>query len=109
MTDRRRHHDMGGLPDNESVPREGHKSEPWEKRVDAIKALLSDDKRKLLSTDEMRRGIEDLGAEAYDRYNYYERWISAITNILLQKNVIGVDELGRKMAEVEARQGNKPL
>jgi hypothetical protein len=109
MTDRRRYHDMGGVPETEPVPQAGHVSEPWEKRVDAIKALLSDDKRRLLTTDEMRRGIEDLGAEAYERYSYYERWISSITNIMLQKNVFTVDELGRKMAEIEARQDNKPL
>lgn len=108
MTDRRRHHDMGGLEAG-AVEISEHASAPWEKRVDAIKALLSDEKRNLLTTDELRRGIEDLGAEAYDRYSYYERWISAISNILLQKNVLTVDELGRKMAEIEARQGNKPL
>lgn len=109
MTDRRRHHDMGGLPDSEPVPTREHLFEPWEKRVDAIKALLSDDKRNLLTTDEMRRGIEDLGADAYERYNYYERWISSITNTLLQKKVFTVDELGRKMAEIEACQEDKPL
>ena len=109
MTDRRRHHDMGGVPETEPVSQESHAFEPWEKRVDAIKNLLSDSKRRLLTTDEMRRGIEDLGADAYDRYSYYERWISSITNIMLQKNVFTVDELGRKMAEIEARQDNKPL
>ena len=107
MTDRRRHHDMGGVPESEAVPTGEHVFAPWEKRVDAIKALLSE--RNLLSTDEMRRGIEDLGADAYERYNYYERWISSITNTMLAKNVFTVDELGRKMAEIEARQDNKPL
>ena len=34
---------------------------------------------------------------------YYERWISSITNVLLEKGVLTVDELGRRMAEVEAR------
>jgi hypothetical protein len=99
---------MGGLEDGPVEIKE-HASEPWEKRVDAVRSLLSDDKRNLLSVDELRRGIEDLGEGAYDRYNYYERWIAAIANILLQKNVLSVDELGRKMAEVEARQGNKPI
>lgn len=108
MTDRRRHHDMGGL-DGGPVDRGEHVSEPWEKRVDAIKYLLGDDKRKLLNTDEMRRSIENLGADAYDRYSYYERWISAITNVLLEKNVLTVEELGRKMEEIEARQGNRVL
>jgi len=98
---------MGGVPEREAVPTGEHAFEPWEKRVDAIKALLS--KRNLLTTDEMRRGIEDLGADAYSRYNYYERWISSITNTMLAKNVFTVDELGRKMAEIEARQDNKPL
>ena len=108
MTDRRRHHDRGGLEDG-PIEIQEHKSEPWEKRVDAIRSLLSDEQRNMLSVDELRRAIEDLGAEAYDRYNYYERWMAAMTNILLEKKILGVDELGRKMAEVEARQGNKPL
>ncbi len=109
MTDRRRHHDMGGVPETEPISQAGHSLEPWEKRVDAIKALLSDDRRKLLTTDEMRRGIEDLGADAYERYSYYERWIASVTNNMLEKKVFTVDELGRKMAEIEARQDNKPL
>ena len=107
MTDRRRHHDMGGVAESAAVPTGEHDFEPWEKRVDAIKALLG--KRELLTTDEMRRGIEDLGADAYERYSYYERWISSITTIMLQKKIFTVDELGRKMADIEARQDNKPL
>ena len=99
---------MGGLEDG-PVENKEHASEPWEKRVDAIRALLSDETRNVLSVDELRRAIEDLGADAYDRYNYYERWMAAMTNILLEKKILGVDELGRKMAEVEARQGNKPI
>lgn len=98
----RRHHDMGGL---EAGPVEAteHDYAPWEKRVDAIVKLCGDDKRKLLSTDELRRGIENLGPGAYDEMSYYERWIASCTELLLEKSVLGVDELGRKMAEVEAR------
>ena len=69
---------MGGLEDGPVEIKE-HASEPWEKRVDAIRALLSDEKRDMLSVDELRRAIEDLGADAYDRYNYYERWMAAMT------------------------------
>ncbi len=108
MTDRRRHHDMGGLEDGPVAIKE-HASEPWEKRVDATMVLLSDKNRNMLTVDELRRAIEDLGADAYDRYSYYERWMAAMTNILLQKKVLSNNELGRKMAEVEARQGNKPI
>lgn len=98
----RRHHDMGGLAAGTVEPKE-HDYAMWEKRVDAIVKVLSTPDRKMLSTDELRRGIEDLGPGVYDELNYYERWISSATNILLEKGIITVDELGRKMAEVEAR------
>ena len=95
----RRHHDMGGLEAG-LVDREDHDKAPWEKRVDALMVLLG--KNKLLFVDELRRGIEELGADAYDRYSYYERWMASMTNILLEKEIIGVSELGARMAEIEA-------
>lgn len=98
----RRHHDMGGL-DAGAVEQTEHDYAIWEKRVDAIVKVLSTPERKILSTDELRRGIEELGPGVYDNLNYYERWISSATNLLLEKGVITVDELGAKMAEVEAR------
>jgi len=66
--------------------------------------LLSDDSRQLLRVDELRRAIEDLGPDVYDRLSYYERWMSAITQIMLEKQVIGVSELGERMAQIEARE-----
>ena len=99
----RRHHDMGGLEAG-PVDRDEHDKAPWEKRVDALMMLLSDKNRRLLRVDELRRGIEDLGPDAYDKYTYYERWMAAITQVLLEKNVVGVNELGERMAEVEARE-----
>jgi hypothetical protein len=53
--------------------------------------------------DELRKNIEAIGPDAYDRMSYYERWIHSITQTLIQRGVISIDELGRKMAEVEAR------
>ena len=79
-----RHHDMGGLEAG-LVVREDHDKAPWEKRVDALMVLLG--KNKLLFVDELRRGIEELGADAYDRYSYYERWMASMTNILLEKKI----------------------
>ncbi len=98
----RRHHDMGGLDAGPVEPSE-HDFAMWEKRVDAIVKVLSTPDRKLLSTDELRRGIEELGPGVYDNLSYYERWISSATNLLLEKGVFTVDELGTKMTEVEAR------
>jgi len=97
-----RHHDMGGNPAG-PIDRAEHDYAPWEKRVDAILRLLADRKRQLITVDELRRGIEELGPGAYDELGYYQRWMASIGNLLLEKGTISVDELGCKMAEVEAR------
>jgi hypothetical protein len=95
-----RHHDTGGEPAGPVVPEE-HDYAAWEKRVDAILRLLT--QRRVITVDELRRGIEELGPGAYDELSYYQRWIASVGNNLLEKGVVTVDELGRKLAEVEAR------
>jgi hypothetical protein len=35
--------------------------------------------------------------------SYYERWITSITQTLIQRGVITTEELARKMQEVEKR------
>ena len=95
-------HDMGGLSAG-PVDRAEHDYALWEKRVDALMMLLGGQKRGIIKVDELRRGIEQLGPGAYDDMSYYERWIASITNTLLAKGVLTSDELGRKMAEVTAR------
>ena len=96
----RAHHDMGGLP---AGPFEatGHDYALWEKRVDAMVVLLSS--RGLMTVDELRRNIESLGPDAYDRMTYYERWMHAVAQTMIQRGVVSIDELGRKIAAVEGR------
>jgi hypothetical protein len=96
----RSHHDMGGERAG-PVQRGEHDYAFWEKRVDALLVLLT--RKQRMNVDELRRNIESLGAEAYDRISYYERWIQSIAQTLIQRGVISVEELGRKMAEVEGR------
>jgi hypothetical protein len=98
----RRPHDIGGL-EADDIDTADHTAEPWEKRVRVMLQQLGRRDVPVVSRDELRRGIEDLGTEEYNRLSYHERWAASITNILLQKGVIEVDELGRKMKEVEAR------
>jgi len=99
----RSHHDMGGLPAATVVPAE-HDYAMWEKRVDALLVLLSNRQAPLVSTDELRRNIESLGSEAYERMTYYERWIFSIAQTLIQRGVISVDELGSRIQKVSARE-----
>jgi len=97
-------HDIGGLPAGR-VERAEHDYALWEKRVDALMVLLGGQGSGVITVDELRRGIEQLGAETYSELSYYERWMASMTNTLLNKGVITADELGRRMAEVEAREG----
>jgi hypothetical protein len=97
-----RHHDMGGLEAG-PVEQTDHVHEPWEKRTDAILRLLTGKDVRIMTVDELRRGIEDLGPGAYDELSYYERWISSITNMLIEKGVITIDELGKEMEAVQTR------
>src|SRR5512145_2 len=100
LHDGRSHHDMGGQAAG-PVARDEHDYGLWEKRVDALLVLLTSKQR--MNVDELRRNIESLGADAYDGLSYYERGIHSIAQTLIQRGVISVDELGRKMAEVEQR------
>ena len=95
-------HDMGGQPAG-PVARTEHDFALWEKRVDALLVLLSRENRRLMTVDELRRNIESLGTDAYEKMTYYERWIHSISQTLIQRGVISIDELGRKMAEVGER------
>lgn len=103
----RGYHDLGGQPAG-TIDRTERTLDPWEKRVDAMLRLLSAPERNLIGVDELRRAIEGLGAEEYDRLNYYERWISAMANLLLEKGVITTEELGHKLDEVRTRREVEP-
>ena len=96
----RRHHDMGGLPAGK-VELPGHEYGEWDRRVDAIVQLAS--RGAGITVDERRNNIEALPPQAYDTMSYYEKWLVAIAQTLLQRGVITTDELGRKMEEVRAR------
>ena len=96
------YHDLGGLPAG-SIDQTPHDPVLWEKRVDALMVLLSDVDHRLIRVDELRRSIESLGPEAYDSLSYYERWASAITNLLLEKGILTQSEIDTRIADLKAR------
>ena len=96
----RSYHDMGGLPAGK-VERSEHDYADWERRVDAMGVVLSG--KKLLTVDQRRRAIETLTPENYDSLSYYERWVIALGQTLIQRGIITSAELAKKMLEVEKR------
>lgn len=93
-------HDLGGRI-NEPFQKDEHDYEPWEKRVHALRELLA--QKGLLRVDELRRGVEGLGEAKYERLTYYEQWIAAICQVMVERGVVTDDQLGRRIAEVKDR------
>ena len=73
----------------------------WEKRVDALMVLAS--ARGHFTVDGLRRALEDMGPEAFERFSYYERWVQAVAQNLVEAGVVTVEELRAKTEEVAAR------
>ena len=96
----RSHHDMGGLPAGK-VDRDEHDYAEWERRVDAVAVLLG--RKRRLTVDERRRAIETLTPQAYDALSYYERWVVALGQTMIQRGLITSAELATKMREVGKR------
>ena len=86
-------HDLGGATKFmcEPVDIEPHTLTVFDREVDALRQMLS--ARKLMSVDELRRGIEAIPEPEYHRLSYYQRWIRSITDNLLRSGVITEAEL----------------
>ena len=91
----RSNHDMGGMMAG-AINKDNHNYVLWEKRVDAMMMLLSNDLG-ILTVDQLRKGIESLPPDAYDKMTYYERWMASIANALLESGVLTTEELGVKI------------
>ena len=62
--------------------------------------------KRRMSVDELRKNIESIAPADYDRMNYYERWVTSLTQTMLQRGLITTDDLTRKMEEVAQRKGD---
>ena len=84
-------HDRGGWPTDAPIDRTEHELEDWEVLTDALVGALG--RNGLMNVDELRRGIESMPAEKYERASYYERWLYSIETILTEKGVLKPGEL----------------
>jgi len=95
-------HDVGGL-ELGPIDRSEHDLAMWEKRTDAMLILLRDNKRRAVTVDAHRRVIESYGEQEYDRTTYYEKWIRAIRNLIVEQEIVSREEIEARMAQVRAR------
>jgi len=95
-------HDVGGLEFG-PIDREEHDLALWEKRTDALLRLLVGPQKRAFTVDGMRRVIEDYGQQQYDRTTYYEKWIRAVRNLVVEQEIVTREEIEARMAEVRER------
>ncbi len=93
-------HDRGGWPDDRPIDRTEHELDDWELVVDAIQQSLV--QAGVMTVDELRRGVEGMERWRYENASYYDRWITSIEKILVEKGVLSGAEIDRRVAELGA-------
>lgn len=96
----RRWHDMGGDAAG-PAPGPEHDFALWEKRVDALVVIAQ--ARGVFTVDGLRRALEDMGPEAFESMSYYDRWVAALAQNLIERGVVTVAELTARMEAIAAR------
>lgn len=89
-------HDRGGRPTEAPIDRHEHELAEWEVLMDALVSVLG--RAGVMSVDELRRGIESMQPDEYERASYYERWLHSVETILTEKGVVAPGELDARLA-----------
>jgi hypothetical protein len=84
-------HDRGGWPTGAPIDRSEHVLADWELLTDALVSTLLH--QGVMNVDELRRGIESMPPDEYERASYYERWLFSLETILTEKRVLAPGEL----------------
>jgi hypothetical protein len=84
-------HDRGAWPTDAPIDRREHDLADWELLTDALVGALG--RRGVMNVDELRRGIESMPPDAYERASYYERWLFSVESVLTEKGVLAAGEL----------------
>jgi nitrile hydratase len=95
MTERKVN-DIGGLPAG-PVCQDEHPNTLHEKRVDALLRLLSGPKLEAFTVDAMRRAIESNTEEYYRNLGYYDKWIRAVRDLVIEQQVLSRDEIDARV------------
>jgi Nitrile hydratase beta subunit len=89
-------HDRGSWPSDDPIDRTEHELADWELLADALLGTLGS--AGVMNVDELRRGIESMPPDEYERASYYERWLYSIELILTEKGVLSPGEVDARVA-----------
>ena len=94
-------HDVGGIAVlAAAIDRHEHEPSLYEKRVDALVLLLGASKRNVFKIDALRRVVESYAEQTYDDVAYYDRWMRAVRDLVIEQEVIAPDELEARMVSI---------
>ena len=88
-------HDRGGWPTSGPIDRTEHSLDDWELLTDALVGALG--RAGVMNVDALRRGIESMPPDDYERASYYERWLYSAELNLTEKGVIDPGELDGRL------------
>jgi nitrile hydratase subunit beta len=88
-------HDRGGWPTSEPIDRTEHELADWELLTDALVGALG--RAGVMNVDELRRGIESMPPDEYERASYYERWLYSAETNLTEKGILVPGELDGRL------------
>lgn len=100
-TGKRAVHDVGGIAAL-AVPIDRHEHDPslYEKRVDALVMLLGGAKRGVFKIDAVRRVVESYAEQQYDQIAYYDKWIKAVRDLIVEQELVSPAEVEERMAVI---------
>lgn len=101
MTERKVN-DLGGLPAG-PVCLDEHPSTLHEKRVDALQKLLTGGKLQAFTSDAMRRAIESNTEEDYKSMLYYDKWIRAVRDLVIEQQLLTAKEIDDRIEVLRER------
>lgn len=94
-------HDLGGLSAG-PVDRAEHDSAHWERQVDAM-VILMRKKGVMMDPAQLRRGIESLDPDVYEKLSYYERWAGSAAQNAIEQGLVTEAELEARIQVLRSR------
>lgn len=88
-------HDRGGWAADAAIDRSEHELADWELLADAVAGALGS--QGVMNVDELRRGIESMPPNVYERASYYERWVYSLELVLTEKGVLARGEVATRL------------
>ncbi len=96
-------HDMGGRRNDDPIDQAEHVFSDWERHTHAMVGVLRE--KRLITTDELRRGIESIAPKEYESMSYYERWSASLETLLIEKGLLSEEEIDTRSEALKEKWG----